>query len=299
MKKLLLVLISIVLLPYMVIGQTTREKPSWVNGFFEDLPASVVKSFDASASNEDEAKNKALLEVYKWQTGSTGTGIDIKIIDGKFVINGGDALTVKARVIDQFIEQEGKYRRSYILVQIAKNPSFEFDDISSILKKMNKRKNPLWTGNSYWEIGILSISYPFALGFPVFCRYGGTMGIGFSAFAGISFSTDENSETVAYFEYNINLRLYPYKNFFLSVGYGTLGSEARQVYNDADGRFSTAGARQGEGILIQIGYDAMFGSSDDVIGTSSLSVGLGYDMFWQSWQPRITATIGVGIKNKK
>jgi hypothetical protein len=125
MKCAFSVLIFALLLCNVAAGQpsSSREKPNWINEPARELNNSVIQVLKATGTTEDEARNKAVAEIGKWQSSSGGQRLQVQIKDGNAVIVGYDDLTVKARIKDEYCEKErfGQYR-VYLLVQIAKNP---------------------------------------------------------------------------------------------------------------------------------------------------------------------------------
>jgi hypothetical protein len=289
-------LLCTVLLPFCALGQNsaTREKPAWTNGFFQELPYSTIKNFEATGASETEARNAAAAQAIEWQSGATGIRATIDRNNNVTAVTGSDELTVKVRVIDEYREADkNRGYRVYLLVQTARLPHLEFDDITPILKKIYKKnKNAhIWKGNSYLFWNGYEFSYPVYMGSGVSGRFGGVIGIGFRASAGCELGG--GFETAA-FGYDVGLRLYPYKNWFLSVGYGTMGLKKVSEFNESDGRWGTDGYRQGKAIKIMTGYDLHWDDSDIFL---SFNVGIGYDIFMKQWQPVIgISLLGFGGK---
>lgn len=130
MKRLFIILTG-VLLPVIAAGQqytSSQEKPDWVNGYFDDLNNSYIKIADAWGYSENEAQNKAVTSAIFGQSIVTGIRVTVKL-DGEITVEGSDNLTVKARVIDKYVEYSGGQYHVYLLVQTAKNPApnYEYD----------------------------------------------------------------------------------------------------------------------------------------------------------------------------
>lgn len=134
MKYLYIVVFTgIVLLPFPVLGQcsSSQEKVDWVNGYFQEKANSYIEAVSATGPTESEARNKAAQIVMERRSIATGQRVKVQIQNGNFVTTGADELTVKARVIDEYREWcgPGEYRVS-LLVQTAKNPSFDFEVVN-------------------------------------------------------------------------------------------------------------------------------------------------------------------------
>ncbi|MCL2040809.1 MAG: hypothetical protein FWG84_02050 [Bacteroidales bacterium] len=138
MKANLYIILMVLLLPRMMQGQCTpcissQERPDWVNGYNCDLDNSTIRNFQASASTEDDARNKALNLVI---TGSDlGTGGRYKIDPNNSglitVVSGNNELTVKARVRDEYCERCGAGNYTvHLLVQTAHNPTYDFEKVN-------------------------------------------------------------------------------------------------------------------------------------------------------------------------
>lgn len=107
-----------------------QERPSWVDGYFNDLAYSYIKTASASGFSEEEALEKAVAQVIEARSQESGIRMKVTVsTDGRISSAGSDNLTVKARVIDRYTEyNSGQYRVS-ILAQVAKNPTFDFDAV--------------------------------------------------------------------------------------------------------------------------------------------------------------------------
>lgn len=126
--RLLKALSALLLCAASVISVAAQERPSWVDGYFNDLRNSYIKTVTATAYTEDEAFDEAVTKVMEDRSQESGMRVKVKVqSDGRIITTGGDMLTVKARVIDRYTEfVDGQYRVN-VLVQVAKNPTFDFD----------------------------------------------------------------------------------------------------------------------------------------------------------------------------
>jgi len=124
--------LSIALLPFSVMGQcsSSQKKPAWVDGFFQEETCSYIESASATGTTESEARNNAAQVVMERRNLATGARVTIEIINGASVIMGIGELEIKARIIDEYREYcgTGQYRVS-ILVQTAKNPTFDYERV--------------------------------------------------------------------------------------------------------------------------------------------------------------------------
>ena len=133
MKKASLFSICLLFSCLSVMGQQTssKERPSWVDGFREEYQNSYLKSFSAVGVSMDEARRKALEEVADERSRATGRRYTIKDIGGNLTMSSSDELTVAAQVVDEWSEQlsNGTYRVN-LLVQTKKNPMLNYEPVS-------------------------------------------------------------------------------------------------------------------------------------------------------------------------
>ena len=162
--------------------------------------------------------------------------------------------------------------------------------------------------NKYLAYGIINVGYPWTLGTSFMGRYGGIFGVGGYLSIGWDFGgnstydknasvyTPSEGETprkfIAPFHYSAGLKIFPYKNIFLSVGYGTLGCEKRNTFNNSEGHWETTGWRQGKGMIFTGGYDVLFGNRSDFRLFLSPSMGVSYNVHTTKWQPLIDLKFG-------
>lgn len=132
MKKHILFILGCMLLPAVAIGQYTssKERPAWVDGFFQEEENSYIEVASAVGATEDIARNEAALIIIKRRSGATGQRVSITVRNGEIQVDGDDALTVKARVIGEYREYRNGEHRVSLLVQIAKNPMYEFEKVN-------------------------------------------------------------------------------------------------------------------------------------------------------------------------
>lgn len=132
MMKHSFLLLIVLLLPLALWGQqvSSKERPSWVDGYFDDLGNSYIKMTSASAFSEAEAFDKAVAQVIEARSQESGMRVNVHVEgDGRITVKGSDNVTVKARVIDQYVEfVSGQYRVS-VLAQVAKHPQYNFEQV--------------------------------------------------------------------------------------------------------------------------------------------------------------------------
>lgn len=109
----------------------SQDRPTWVNGYFNDLDRSYIKTATATGFTEEEALSKAIGQIIGARSQEAGIRVEINIQpDGQIITHGKDELTVKARVIDEYRTfEDGRYRVS-VLAQVAKNPTLEFESVT-------------------------------------------------------------------------------------------------------------------------------------------------------------------------
>lgn len=131
MKHIVIMLCGVLSLPFLAGQLFAQERPSWVNGYFTDLPNSYVEVVSAVGPAEDRAREKAAEIIVERRSGATGLRSKISIKNGAIIVDGNDELTIKFRIIDQYSERlsSGVYRVS-LLVQTAKNPEYQYEPVS-------------------------------------------------------------------------------------------------------------------------------------------------------------------------
>jgi hypothetical protein len=294
-------------------GKTEKEAEigAWKNAFFKALNAGGLVAIQAQKKTLDEVLTMNDLE----------TMIPAHVLPRHMVCQTQPIYVMKDEV------------KVYVLLQVQRhggmrNDFYDYDlkiDCESTgfkqslenwnrkeaerQKKVRKRisREVKWeeiiSGNSYLGWSIVDGGYPLNLGTSFIGRFGGTIGIGFQFGVGLDFGGESTyledepgsntSTTINYLSYNAGLRLYPYKNIYLSANYGTLGSKKISTFNDSEGRFGTEGWRQGKGISVMAGYDLIPGSKFGHSGfLLSVSAGMAYDLFLTKWSPMVNLKIG-------
>jgi len=117
-----LVLVCVMLFSLAATGQSVSsvKRPVWLDGFFYESEYSYVEKTSAVGNSEKEARNQAARIIIERRLNATGLNVRIQ---GDSIIVLDSDLTVKSRIIDEFIEQisEGRVRVN-LLVQTAKHP---------------------------------------------------------------------------------------------------------------------------------------------------------------------------------
>jgi hypothetical protein len=93
--------------------------------------------------------------------------------------------------------------------------------------------------------------------------------------------------------YSVTLKIFPYKCWFLSAGYGTVGFATIKAFSKNDGTFSSDGWRHEKGYIFNLGYDFV-GNLDDGHGIYfALKGGVNYDTSLEKMLPSVGFTLGV------
>lgn len=133
MKHLALFLFCI-LFPLTMVGQYTslKERPVWIDGCYIERANSYVEVVSAIGYDESNAREKAINKIAENRSRATGQRVKVNAQGGgDIAIYAADELTVKCRIIEEFCERlgPGDYRMS-LLVQTAKNPTFEYETVN-------------------------------------------------------------------------------------------------------------------------------------------------------------------------
>lgn len=127
------IILFCLLFPYLsVMGQqTSKERPSWVDGFREEYQNTYLKSFSAVGSTMEEARRLALQEVADERSRATGRQYSIRENNGEVTMSSSDELTVAAQVVDEWHEilPNGMCRVD-LLVQTKKNPMYTYEPVT-------------------------------------------------------------------------------------------------------------------------------------------------------------------------
>ncbi len=127
------IVLMIVFFPLAAMGQNNslQEKPFWADGYFKELNNSYIEVVSAFGYDLASAKEKAAKEVIRRRSLATGTEANVRI-DGNnnLTVLSEHNLIVKARVVDEYaLHTTGGYT-VYLLVQTAKNPTYQYEPVS-------------------------------------------------------------------------------------------------------------------------------------------------------------------------
>ncbi|MBP3763379.1 MAG: hypothetical protein J6I49_05835 [Bacteroidales bacterium] len=105
-------------------------EPDWVSGTFIERANSYIEVVRATASSQDDARTKALQQLVERRSLATGTHYDVQVSGGQVQVSGRDALTVKARVIDEYSRRDSRGQWTVsLLVQTCKNPMLDYEPV--------------------------------------------------------------------------------------------------------------------------------------------------------------------------
>lgn len=132
MKQIAIILCCLLIPCLSIMGQqTSKERPSWADGFREEYKNSYLKSFSAVGSTMEDARRQALQEVADERSRATGRRYSIQESNGVVTMSSSDELTVAAQVVDEWHEvlANGACRVD-LLVQTKKNPMYTYEPVS-------------------------------------------------------------------------------------------------------------------------------------------------------------------------
>lgn len=132
MKRVIYILIAIALFPLTAMGQRymQEKKPFWADGYFSELDNSYLEVISASDYDLESARNRAVKEIISRRSIATGTQASVSMNENDISVTAGHELIVKARVIDEYvIHTDGGYI-VYLLVQTAKNPTYQYETVN-------------------------------------------------------------------------------------------------------------------------------------------------------------------------
>ncbi|MDR1983943.1 MAG: hypothetical protein LBQ28_03870 [Prevotellaceae bacterium] len=152
--------------------------------------------------------------------------------------------------------------------------------------------------HDYFAWGVISSGYPLHFSTSFLGRHGGrNFGIGYSLSlgverAGLDFGGKNDANNIYPFHYSAGIKLFPYRQFFISGGYSTLGCKKVNRFNDNEGRWGTSGIRQGKGFYVTAGVDALL-NKPKTKPIISLELGMSYDTFTKKWEPLLIIKWGL------
>ena len=107
------------------------DRPAWTDGFFQEEQNSYIAVVSAFGYDEESARNKAAEVAISRRNLATGAEIKVRISGGNISVDGNGSLIVKSRIVDEYVEYlNGKGYRVSLLVQTAKNPTYDFEPVN-------------------------------------------------------------------------------------------------------------------------------------------------------------------------
>lgn len=109
----------------------SQTRPVWADGYFEDAENSYIEVVSASSREAEDAHNKAIQALLNRRSVASGVDANIVIKDGSIIVESSHDIIAKIRILDEYTEHPvpGTYT-VYLLVQTAKNPSLEMENVS-------------------------------------------------------------------------------------------------------------------------------------------------------------------------
>ncbi len=174
-------------------------------------------------------------------------------------------------------------------------------------EKLSKRENdPFFAGNknNYIAWSIVGFEYPFTFKTTLSGRFGGLVGGGFFANVGLGYQRYEDyfshyssryidTRQDVTFHYNVGAIFYPYKNFLISCGYGTIPyGRTLRLFHDYD-EWNSYIPLTKTGLTLAAGWNYMTDMSDMVGFFLSLKAGACYDLQESRWQPYAGLSVGL------
>ena len=126
------IFLSAFLLLLSTLNLEAADRPSWADGFFADLEKSYIEVVKYSHYDLNTAKEQAMQQIIKQRSLATGSRSHVTIENGNISVSDGHDLIVKSRVLSEYIErhESGSYPYTvYLLVQTAKNPMYEVENV--------------------------------------------------------------------------------------------------------------------------------------------------------------------------
>lgn len=131
MKRLTITLLMLLGFGFAEAQQVGGKRPEWVDGYFRDLPNSYIEVSKANGTDRNLARDKAARLIVERRNMASGGEYNVHVSGQTVEVKGDVALTVKSRIIDEYAEHRGSGDwEVYLLVQTAKNPSYDFEAVS-------------------------------------------------------------------------------------------------------------------------------------------------------------------------
>lgn len=131
MKRYSVLMFLCILSCFPMAGQNakTTNPPSWVNGYFKELPNSYIEVVSSSGYDLKSARESAAQEAISRRSLASGTQANVSISQGEVKVLSGHDVIVKARIIDEYILHHSTGYKVWLLVQTTKNPAFEYEPV--------------------------------------------------------------------------------------------------------------------------------------------------------------------------
>lgn len=131
MRRQFLLLLMLLGFGYAEAQQVGGTRPEWVDGYFRDLPNSYIEVTKASGTDRAMARDRAARLVVERRNMASGGEYKVRVSGQTVEVTGDVTLTVKSRVLDEYAEHHGSGEwEVYLLVQTAKNPTYEYEQVS-------------------------------------------------------------------------------------------------------------------------------------------------------------------------
>lgn len=108
---------------------SSYEAPEWTQGYFKELPNSYIEVVYAHGYDLKQARDRAAQEAIHRRSLASGTEASVVSNDNQVSVTSSHDLIVKSRIIDEYIIRSYEGYRVFMLVQTAKNPSYEFEPV--------------------------------------------------------------------------------------------------------------------------------------------------------------------------
>lgn len=130
MKRIFLLILTLLGLGT-VVAQQGNVKPDWADGYFRELQNSYIEVVSGTGTDHVLARNNAAKVIVERRNFATGQRVNVQITGDQVTLNGSNELTVMARILDEYAEHNSSgHWVVYLLVQTAKNPTFEFEPVT-------------------------------------------------------------------------------------------------------------------------------------------------------------------------
>ena len=106
-----------------------QEKPIWYDGYYDETSSSYLKVVQGTSKNSYEfARKNAMMQVLK--DNFLESDVELKMYGDMFDIRTDNNVKVKARVIAEYKENIEYDYICHLLVQVMKNPDYEFEKVA-------------------------------------------------------------------------------------------------------------------------------------------------------------------------